>query len=514
MFAAGREDMRQMDQYTIETLGLPGTVLMENAGAKVADELLRRASDMHDAKFLVVAGGGNNGGDGFVIARRLLDEGKHCTLCLAVDPVYIQGDAKVHFDVYRNRKLPIVYVNEETRPELQRLLIEADYIVDALLGTGATGEIREPIRSVIELVNQSGKYVVAVDVPSGVNSDTGEVADLAVCANQTITFVVPKKGFFLQQGPQYIGNWKAVNISVPLSIVDELSLTLPCVITQSVASAAVPKRPKHGHKGTFGHVLVLGGSKSYVGAPIFTAKAALHSGAGLVTLGVPQGMYPMAATQLPEALFWPMEETDGHFGNLFHDGETFHSFDVVAVGPGLSRFEGGESWMRSLWESLSGQPVVVDADGLFLSRNMLDIICRYEGPVVCTPHPGEMAMLLNTTVQEVETNRLEIAKQFAEEHQLYLLLKGHRSIIATPDGEVYMNPVGSDALGKGGSGDVLTGLIASFLAQGATPKEAMIAAAYVHAEAGENQAEVYSNYGVVAPDIIEGCKVLLKEWTE
>ena len=222
----------------------------------------------------------------------------------------------------------------------------------------------------------------------------------------------------------------------------------------------------------------------------------------------------MVATQLPTALFWPMKEIDGHLTMQSFTEKQFVAYDVVAVGPGLSRFEGGEAWMRNLWESLNGQSLVVDADGLYLSRALLGSIGNYKGPVVFTPHPGEMAALLNTTVQEVEANRLEIAKQFATEHQLYLLLKGHRSIIATPDGELYINPVGSDALGKGGSGDVLTGLIASFLAQGAEPKEAMIAAAYLHAEAAEQQAEFHSHYGVTAPDIIEGSKSLLKKWTE
>ena len=514
MFAVGRDDMRKMDNYTIETLGLPGVVLMENAGARVVEELLRLTNETPNAKFVVVAGGGNNGGDGFVIARRLLDLGKECTLCLVTDPASVQGDAKINLDVYRNRKLPIIYVNEKTLSELGTLLAKADIVVDSLLGTGASGDLREPIRSVVELVNESKKLVVAVDIPSGVNSDTGVVADVAIKADRTITFVAPKKGFFLQQGPQYIGDWQAVDISVPPSIANELLLELPQVITEELAKASVPKRPRHGHKGLFGHVLVIGGSKPYVGAPIFSAKAALHSGAGLVTLGVPEGIYPMVATQLPTALFWPMKEVDGHLTVQSYEEKQLDAYDVVAVGPGLSRFEGGEAWMRNLWESLNGQALVVDADGLYLSRDLLGSIGDYKGPVVFTPHPGEMAALLNTTVKEVEANRLDIAKQFATEHQLYLLLKGHRSIIATPDGELYINPVGSDALGKGGSGDVLTGLIASFLAQGAEPKEAMIAAAYLHAEAAEQQTEIHSHYGVTAPDIIEGTESLLKKWTE
>ncbi|WP_303971259.1 NAD(P)H-hydrate dehydratase [Sporosarcina ureae] len=512
MFAVGREDMRRMDHYAIETLGLPGAILMENAGMKVTDELLKLTRDRPDTRFLVFAGAGNNGGDGFVIARRLQDEGKSCML-IVTNTSSLQGDAKVHYDVYKNRKLKMVPFIEELIPDIKLLLSENVIIVDALLGTGCTGKLREPVRSVIELINTSRSRVVSVDIPSGVNSDTGEVADIAIQADHTITFVAPKIGFFLQQGPKHIGEWKVVDISVPPSIADELALELPQVITENNAINALPKRPKHGHKGTFGHVLVMGGSKSYVGAPIFTAKAALYSGAGLVTLGVPEGIYPMAAMQLPEALFWPMAETDGHLAVTSCEQELFNSYDVVAVGPGLSRFAGGEEWMKSLWHSLEGQAVVVDADGLYLSRDLLDIISVYDGPVVFTPHPGEMAALLNTTVQDVEANRLDIAKQFALEHQLYLVLKGHRTVIATPEGEVYINPLGSSALGKGGSGDVLTGLIASFLAQAAKPREAVIAATYLHASAGENQSAVHSEYGVTAPDIIEGSRKLLNDWT-
>ena len=503
--------MRRMDRHVIETFGLPGAVLMENAGMKVTEELLGMTRDKPATRFVVFAGAGNNGGDGFVIARRLHDEGKSCML-IVVNRTSIEGDAKIHYDVYRNRKLPMVVFDEQLIPELTQLIREDVIIVDAMLGTGFTGEVREPIRTLIEWINESGKPVVSVDIPSGVDSDTGEVAHMAVRADYTITLVAPKKGFFLRQGPHYIGRWKAVDISVPLSIMDELAIESPQVITEKLARAALPKRPKDGHKGTFGHVLVLGGSMSYVGAPIFSAKAALHTGAGLVTLGVPEGIYPMAASRLPEALFWPMEDKHGHFGVKPWKEKSFERYDVVAVGPGLGRFERGEEWMESMWNSLNGQAVVLDADGLYLSRHLLDTIGRYDGTVVFTPHPGEMAALLHMTVAEVERNRLDIARQFATEHRLYLVLKGHRTIIATPEGKLFINPIGGDVLGKGGSGDVLTGFIASFLAQGAEPEKALVAAAYLHAAAGEVQAEIHSNYGVTAPDIIEGSRRLLNDW--
>ncbi len=514
MYAAGQKEMQKMDQYTMEKLGLPGIVLMENAGAKVVEEIIA-SSPCQNPRVVVLAGGGNNGGDGFVIARRLFDLGLEPLLCLLVKPDRIKGDAKVHFDVYINRELPVFYLHEKTVEALRNELNQADIIIDAILGTGVNGPVREPFNQVISLVNEYAgkKLVISVDIPSGVSSDTGKVEGLAIKAEKTITFVFPKKGFFLQDGPKYIGEWKAVDISVPGAIADELGFDLPILITEVLGKASVPVRPRHGHKGTFGHALILGGSRQFVGAPIFAAKAALYSGAGLVTLAVPEGIYPMVAAQNPESLFLPLTEQEGYFAAEAMDeiSSKLDQFDSVAIGPGMGRFLGGEEWLKAFLASLTKQSIVVDADALYLLRNDLELVQQYKGNVIFTPHPGEMARLLNKTVKEVEEDRLEIASTFAKNYQVYLLLKGHRSVISTPDGEVYINPYGHDALGKGGSGDVLTGLITSFLAQGATPLNALISASYLHARAGEEKAKTLSHYGVAPFDIIDGVKELLAE---
>lgn len=360
------------------------------------------------------------------------------------------------------------------------------------------------------------KLVIAVDVPSGLNSDNGSVEGAAIKAARTITFVFPKKGFFLKEGPMHTGEWKTVDISVPPAIAGELGLNMPRLITEALVKASLPPRPQNGHKGTFGHALVIGGSRPYVGAPVFTAKAVLHSGAGLATLAVPECIYPIAAALFPEALFLPLPEQGGHFSETGLEELTSRlpQFKSVAVGPGMSRFPGGEAWVKGIMDSLSGQPIVVDADALYLLRNDLDMVRKYKGPVIFTPHPGEMGVLLNKSVKEVEESRLETASQFARDNQVFLLLKGHRSIIATPTGELYINPYGHDALGKGGSGDVLTGLIASFLAQGAAPVNALIIASYLHAKGGEERAESVSHYGVLPMDIIEGARCQLKQLSE
>ncbi|ULT54748.1 NAD(P)H-hydrate dehydratase [Neobacillus drentensis] len=513
MLVAGQKEMQQMDHYTIEKIGLPGVVLMENAGGRVAEEIV--ASSTHvNPRVVILAGGGNNGGDGFVIARRLYDLGFDLLLCLVVPPERIKGDAKVHLDVYHNRQLPILYLHESPLERVESEINQADVIVDALLGTGVSGPVREPFGSVISMVNKHAgkKIIISVDIPSGVNSDSGKVEGTAVKATKTITFVFPKRGFFLQDGPKFVGEWKAVDISVPPSIVEELGLEMPQVITKELVNHSVPLRPKHGHKGTFGHVLVVGGSKFYVGAPIFSAKAALNSGAGLVTLAVPESIYPMAAAQNPESLFLPLADEEGHFSAeaIDHLSTILHQFKSVAIGPGISRFPGGEAWMKSLMSLLTKQPIVVDADALYLLRDELDMVRDYKGNVIFTPHPGEMARLLNKTVKEVEEDRIGIAKTFAQDYGVFLLLKGHRSVIATPDGDVFINPHGNDALGKGGSGDVLTGMIASFLAQGATPVKALVTASYLHARAGEEKAAALSSYGVGPLDLVDGIREQLR----
>ena len=503
MYVAGQKEMQLMDQYTMEKLGLPGIVLMENAGAAVVSEVIKNFPN-RNTHIIVLAGGGNNGGDGFVIARRLIDFGYDVMLVLAVAEQHLKGDAKVHYDVYKNRQLPMVKAENVD-------LKKAQVIIDALLGTGVQGEVREPFYSLIQAVNETAAFVYAVDVPSGVNANTGEVANVAIRAHKTITFALPKKGFYLQQGPEMIGEVVCADISVPASLVQTLELDLPTCITHELGKSAVPKRIAHGHKGTFGHVLVIGGCKSYVGAAMYTAKAAFHSGTGLVTLAIPQTIYPLVAAQCPESLLLPLQDEMGAIAakSFLTSVTDLASYKTIAFGPGLGRQADGESLLRQLLAKRSGQPLIIDADGLYFARSVLKELRTYEGDVILTPHPGEMSHLTGFTVEKIEKDRLTVAKEFAQYYGVYLLLKGHRPIITTPDGEQFINPFGNDALGKGGSGDILTGFIASFIAQGASTADALIAASYYHASAAEQVGKERSNYGVTPLDIVEYVRKVL-----
>lgn len=487
----------------MEELGLPGIVLMENAGYSVVEEIAKEYPKF-GTQILVIAGGGNNGGDGYVIARRLIDLGFDTNLCLAVDETKLKGDAKVHFDVYKNRKLPYFEVSYGL-DYLNEKLEESTIVVDALLGTGVSGEVRSPFYEIIELMNASRKDIIAVDVPSGVNANTGEVANIAVRATKTITFAMPKIGFFLKQGPEYIGELVVKDISVPEIAVEQLGLDvlLPRLLDRDVALCGVPPRPCNGHKGTFGHVLVIGGCSFYVGAPQYSSKAAFSAGAGLVTIAVPEEIYPVIAGNCPECLMLPLPSNDGFFAKDALNTVDLSKFDVVAIGPGMGRNLDGTDLLRALFSRLSGQTVIVDADGLFFFKELLDEKLDGASDIIATPHPGEMATLTGLTVAEIESDRIGIAKDFAKKHKLFVLLKGHRPVIATPDGEIWINPFGNDALGKGGSGDVLTGLIASFIAQGSSSLNALLSASYFHAYGAEQAGMDISNYGVSPMDIIE-----------
>jgi NAD(P)H-hydrate epimerase len=509
MYVVGREDMGLMDRHTIDVIGLPGEVLMENAGAKVAEEvaaLFNKEQLSQESLVVVLAGHGNNGGDGFVVARRLADMGYRVLLCLVSRLEKLKGEALLHFRVYQKRGLPLWLLEEHRLEELFEWINQARVVVDALLGTGVQSEVRSPYREVISWLNahRQGKWIVSVDLPSGLCADTGRILGEAVKATHTITMACPKKGFFLQEGPKLVGEWKTVDISIPLSLVETLKLDVPRLITPADVARALPKRPPDGHKGTFGHVLVVGGSPNYVGAPLLTALAALESGAGLVTLAVPEPVYPYLAAQSPLPIYLSLPTDQNGLGRKSLEilESRMDNYDLLVVGPGLGRWPKGEEWLAQLLKKWHG-PALIDADGLNLLHPLLseDVLER-EHPWVLTPHPGEMARLMGTTVQKVEEDRLGAARHLAQEKNVYLILKGHRTVLASPEGELWINPRGHNALGKGGAGDILAGMTAAFMAQGASPLQAGIAAVYLHALTGEQCALNKSTYGVVATDLL------------
>ena len=497
MYALTSEQMKQLDYYTIHQLGVAGPTLMEIAGNAVV--MACRERQLLEGKITVLCGSGNNGGDGFVIARRLIDLGYDVSIGVAVEAARIQGDARVHYELVIRRNIPVTFLTTEA--QAYAFLNEASTIVDCLLGTGISGQLRGTYAWLIPMINTLQKRIIAVDVPSGLNANSGTF-DAAIYAHTTVTLAQPKIGFYLQHASQVLGEVVVVDISVPPSLVETLQLDAPQIITADVVRNALPKRVRHGHKGTFGHGAVIGGSLHYVGAPLYSAKAAFHSGIGLVSLVVPEPLMSAMMLQAPEALLKACEARDGY---LTVDGVAAYDFSnlrALAFGPGLGRAEHLTELAAWLLAVEGPQTLIIDADGLYALKPHLSVIKACAKMVIVTPHPGEMAMLCDTTVAHIEANRLHYATQFSKRTGAYTLLKGHRTIIATPSGDAWILPIGDDALGKGGSGDVLTGLILSFATQGATPLQAMQAASYVQAACATTLAARHSHYSVTPEMVI------------
>ncbi|HIX43370.1 MAG TPA: NAD(P)H-hydrate dehydratase [Candidatus Kurthia intestinigallinarum] len=498
MYALTTAQMQALERYTIETIGIDGGTLMEIAGNAVVMALREHELLTHE-RIAIVCGTGNNGGDGFVIARRLIDLGYDVRIGLAVEEQQLRGDAKTQYHILKRRGIPVTLLIEEV--QTTAWLASCAVLIDCLLGTGASGALRGHMTWLIPLINALEKMVVAIDLPSGLHANSGEVVDAAIEADYTLTLAQPKIGCYLQQASHYIGELIVVDISVPETLVDTLHMTAPTIVTPALVKAALPARPLDGHKGTFGHGAVIGGSQHYVGAPLYSAKAAFHSGIGLISLIVPEGLMPSMMLQAPEVLLKSAASEDGY---MTKEGVALHDFTkirAVAFGPGLGRaaqLQEVAAWLLALE---GPETIIVDADGLYMMKPLLQHVRATGKCVILTPHPGEMAMLCDTTIAEIEQHRFSYARDLAQKFGVYVLLKGHRSIVATPDGAQWLIPIGSSALGKGGSGDVLTGLILSFVTQRVPAEQALYTAAYLQAETAEKLAAQHSHYSVT-PEMV------------
>ncbi|MFV9511768.1 NAD(P)H-hydrate dehydratase [Tepidibacillus sp. LV47] len=501
MLLVTAEEMREMDRKTIEEIGIPSSVLMENAGVQVARKIKERVN--HQAKVLILSGHGNNGGDGFVVARHLGNAGYDVVTFVIGDLNKSSNETKIHYQALVNSQYPVYFYNQETKKDLFALMEQTDIIVDALLGTGAKGRPREPISEIIQYANQTKAIKVAIDMPSGVDSNTGEVVDQAFQADLTVTFALPKLGQFLYPGASYIGELAVVDISIPPVVSTSMGIKR-YLLTKEVLKSKLPIRKANSHKGTYGHALLIGGSKDMPGAPTLATMAALRSGAGLTTVVIPKSIQAMVFNQVPEAICIGSEETrTGHLDFSFLDPliASENKYTALGIGPGMGIWDQGLSGLRKIISSFSG-PLVIDADGLNLLSQNPHLLLQRIGPTVITPHPGEMSRLIGKEIQYIEKNRPQVALEFATTYQVYLVLKGAHSIIATPDGELYLNPTGGPELAKGGSGDVLTGMLTGFLAQKIPVLHAVLLSVYLHGLAG-NLASKPSNYSTLARDLVE-----------
>jgi hydroxyethylthiazole kinase-like uncharacterized protein yjeF len=495
-------EMREIDRVTSQRFGVPSLTLMENAGTVVAEFVISKYPSAE--RVGVICGKGNNGGDGFVAARRLHGAGKGVRIVLLAEPSELRGDAAEMFG-----RLPVAPVivrsNEELKQEPVRAVFESEVLLDAILGTGFRPPVSGLYAEAIRLLNASSAPVVAVDIPSGADADVmGEQTGTAARADAVVTFTAPRPAHIfgrLTDGPTLI----APIGSPDQALVSSLQLNL---ITAHDIAPLIGPRPLAANKGNFGHVLVVGGSVGKAGAAAMAGMAALRTGAGLSTVATPKSVLATVAGFHPEVMTELLDETDA--GSISTRALASERMDalikgktVLAVGPGISRNPETAEFVRSLVRKCN-TPLVLDADGLNAFEGRAAELIGKGRSLVITPHPGEMARLAGSTVPAVQRDRINVARTFAREHELIVVLKGHRTLIAQPDGTVWVNTTGNPGMATGGTGDILTGMVAGMIAQNLEHiVEAVIAAVHLHGLAGNVASESMGEYSLVATDLIK-----------
>ncbi|MBI5195269.1 MAG: NAD(P)H-hydrate dehydratase [Nitrospirae bacterium] len=546
-------EMRDIDRSTIKKYGIAGTVLMERAGRAVAEKI-NKLFTVHCSPFTVFifCGGGNNGGDGFVIARLLHEQGKDVKVFLSAKPEDLKGDAKINYDSAVKSAVRIFSLKKFLSVHCSLLTVNC-LIVDALLGTGLSKPVAGDLAKCITLINShrlsiaqksgvclpAGKLqtsnfaVVSVDIPSGISSDTGQIMGCAVKADYTVTFGLPKRGHLLYPGAEHTGELFIEKIGFPDELLASEKIKVNLIEKPDVIKL-LPQRPKYSHKGTYGHVLLIAGSRGKTGAAFMSAKACLRAGAGLVTIGVPESLLNIFQARVTEEMVLPLPDK-GNGTLSFRAVDAILEFiskkvKVFAIGPGISVSDDISKLVGALIIN-SKVPMVIDADGINAIAGRSSILKKAKAPVILTPHVGEMARLLEgsrgqgvkgsrgvtagfSLREKVEENRIDTAISFAKKTKAYLILKGVPTVIATPGGDAFINPTGNPGMATAGTGDVLTGMISALLAQGLSPQNAAISGSYMHGITGDVIAGRKGEHSLIASDMINAIPAVFKSLVE
>ncbi len=502
---ATAELMRGFDRRAITSLGIPGLILMENAGRAFVDELERAAGGLEARRIVVVCGKGNNGGDGFVIARHIANRGGEVVAVLLSGRGSIRGDAKTNLDAavrvsrLRSSGLRIMEYGGKERSPLPG---KPDIVVDAIFGTGFSGDLAGRELAAVSWINDSRAFVASVDIPSGVDASTGSVGNAAVKANLTVAMGLAKIGHYVGQGCDRSGTVRVADISIPPALLRAGRNPVFRVLEEDVARV-LPPRPRNANKYSAGKVLVVAGSRSFTGAPLMTAHAALRSGAGAVVLAFPASIHQALARRVTEIILAPVIETTGGsigLGALSEVQSRGEWADAVALGPGLSRDGETMAFVRELLRTVD-KPFVVDADALFALKGHSSLLKKRKSPVILTPHTGEFASLAGGDAAEADRFRVGAACDAARRFASVVVLKGAPTVTADRDGAVFVNSTGNPGMATIGSGDVLTGLVAGILAQGTPPERAAYAGVFVHGLAGDIAADRIGMRSLIATDI-------------
>jgi NAD(P)H-hydrate epimerase len=495
--------MRDADRRTIEEIGIPSIVLMENAGRQAVAAMEAAFDDLASSQVGVLCGRGNNGGDGFVVARTLIQRGVDVGVFLLGSVAEVTGDARINLEVLGRIGLTVVEITSAQEWELHFTEIsECDLVVDAILGTGFRGQLSGLLETVVADVNALGVPVVSIDLPTGVSADTHTVEGTAIEASMTITLGAPKIPLVFPPADSHGGDLVIADIGIPLPVFDELEGDYLELLTRERMREIVPTRAADSHKGDFGRVLVIAGSVGRTGAAHLSALGALRSGAGLVTIATPRSCVPVIAAMAPEYMTEGLDETaSGTIDYSAIDRILDLTTDVIAVGPGLGQAPGTSAFVHALVER-AGVPLVLDADALNAFVGEPERLMGRDGvDVIITPHPGEMARLLSTSIESVQSDRLKHARAFAAAHKVHVVLKGHRTVIAGPDGRTFVNLTGNAGMATGGTGDLLTGMLAAWFAQLLDAEAACKLAVYLHGTAGDLAEADEGDVALIATDI-------------
>jgi len=499
------KEMQDIDRIAIDDYGIPGIVLMENAAKGVVASLFKKFPDIKDKKVGIFAGKGNNGGDGLAVARLLTDKGIATEVYLLSKKDTLKGDAKTNLDSAEGMGIKILeIVSLDELEAVKDSILKNDIFIDAIFGTGLTSGVKGYYTDVINFINSSKKFVLSIDIPSGLSSDTGEVIGEHIMADLTVALCLPKIGEILYPAAEYVGELDVVDIGIPELIINNRDIKIN-LIEEKDAAGILPKRKPDTHKGTYGHLAVIAGSRGKGGAAALSSISALRAGTGLVTLALPKCLNVSFEAGIPEVMTLPLPDTkEGTIDKSalntlinFLEGKS-----AVLIGPGITTNPSTSSLIKNLVKKISC-PMLIDADGLNIIADKIELLKDKPFPVIVTPHPGEMARMLNTTSKEIQTNRIEASRKLSAEYGIYVILKGARTIVATPEGEVYINPTGNPGMATAGTGDVLSGIIVGFMAQGLSARDSSILGVYLHGLAGDIAAEKLSQTALIASDLIK-----------
>ena len=502
MIIAKSNQMGMMDQRTIKEYAIPGVVLMEHAAMAVCEMVPR-----HCQSILVVCGVGNNGGDGFAIARNLIQRGERVSVLGVGNPLHLKNDAKIMYDSLAHIERDLFWYEVCNEKKLDHLFARCDVIVDAIFGTGCNRVVSDGYLEVIERMNQKEAYVISVDIPSGVNSDNGKIMGVCVKADLTVTFTLPKLGNILYPGAKASKVLKVVDIGIPQKVLEAFTFEYETIDQETLRR--LPLRKQDGHKFSYGKVLIIAGSKDMSGAAYMAALAAYRTGTGLVEILTHESSRISLQCALPEAIVRTYQ--DGYESlDLTIETMNLESYDAILIGPGLGQSDAGERLLNITLKQTS-VPIILDADALNLLSKNMDLILESSVPIIMTPHIGEMSRLTKFPSEAILDNTVEFAQAFSKTNQVITVLKSHRTVVCNAEGFTCINLCGNDGMATAGSGDVLAGVITSLVGQGLEPFISSVLGVAIHSLSGDLATEKIGRHGLMAKDIIEAIPKIMME---